>query len=261
MRAVKHERGLLLVSWAILLNLTTGTAALGQSELPEWEPITQERLLSPEDGDWLNYRRTYDVTGFSPLDRINRTNVDELRLVWAYSMRDNSRWIPTPIVANGLMYVSEGSGRVVAFDVTSGDVAWIHQRSFPEDIELSQACPRQRGVSVYRDKIYWGTADSHLVALDALTGEQIWEVKTGDYRIGEGHAHPPLVADGKVVLGFTGGDRTGRGAIVAHDAETGAFIWKTYTVPEPGEPGSESWAQSDLPPLGGNTWGTNQLRP
>ena len=261
MRAVTHKRGPLWISWAVSLILTTGTAALGQTDQPEWEPITEERLLNPEDGDWHYYRRTYDVTGFSPLDQINRTNVNDLRLVWAYSMRDNSRWVPTPIVANGLMYVAEGSGRVVAFDVTSGDVVWVHRRDYPEDIALSQAYNRHRGVSIYNDKVYWGTADSYLVALNALTGEQMWEVKTGDYTTGEGHNHPGLIADGKVIVGFTGGDRTGRGAIAAHDAETGEFLWKTYTVPEPGEPGSESWANSDLPPLGGNTWGTVSYDP
>ena len=148
----------------------------------------------------MSYRRTYDVTGFSPLDQINRDNVGELRLVWAWSMRDGSRWVPTPIVANGLMYVAEGSGRVTAFDVVSGDVAWVHTRSYPEDIEKSQALGRHRGVSVYGDTIYWGTADAALVALDARTGEQRWEVSTGDYTTGLGHAHPALIADGKVVL-------------------------------------------------------------
>ena len=261
MRDVTRTGGPLWILWTVLLILTTGTAALGQTDQPEWEPITEERLLNPEDGDWHYYRRTYDVTGFSPLDQINRTNVTDLRLVWAYSMRDNSRWVPTPIIANGLMYVSEGSGRVVAFDVATGDVAWIHRRNYPEDIGLSQAYNRARGVSVYNDKVYWGTADSYLVALNALTGEQMWEVKTGDYTTGEGHNHPGLIADGKVIVGFTGGDRTGRGSIAAHDAETGEFLWKTYTVPEPGEPGSESWADSALPPLGGNTWGTISYDP
>ena len=205
MKDVTRRRGSLWISWTILLVLTSGTAALGQSDQPEWEPITEERLLNPEDGDWHYYRRTYDVTGVSPLDEINQTNVNDLRLVWAYSMRDNSRWVPTPIVANGLMYVAEGSGRVVAFDVTSGDVAWIHRRNYPEDIEKSQAYNRARGVSVYDDKVYWGTADSYLVALNALTGEQMWEVQTGDYTTGEGHNHPGLIADGKVIVGFTGG--------------------------------------------------------
>ena len=231
-------------------------AARGQSQDQTWEPITEERLLNPEDGDWMNYRRTYDVTGFSPLDQINRDNVGELRLVWAWSMRDNSRWVPTPIVANGLMYVAEGSGRVTAFDVVSGDVAWVHTRSYPEDIEKSQALGRHRGVSVYGDTIYWGTADAALVALDARTGEQRWEVSTGDYTTGLGHAHPALIADGKVVLGFAGGDRSARGAVVAHDAETGEHLWTTYTVPAPGEPGYETWTEREIPPLGGLTWNT-----
>ncbi len=249
------------ISWAMLAILVAGTAAVAQTELPEWDPITMERLLNPEDGDWLNYRRTYDVFGFSPLDQINRTNVRDLRPVWAYSMRDNSRWVPTPIIANGRMYVAEGSGRVVAFDVVSGDVAWIHERTYPEDIQLSQAYRRHRGVSVYDDKIYWGTADSYLVALDARTGEQIWEARTGDYHTGIGHNHPPLIAGGKIILGFTGGDRGARGAIAAYDPQNGDLIWRTYTVPAPGEPGSESWKDSDYPPLGGATWGTISYDP
>ena len=256
MRTAGHGRGLLWVAGAVLVHFTSGTAVLGQSTPRQWEPITEQRLLSPEDGDWMNYRRTYDAKGFSPLDEINRTNVNELRLVWAYSMRDNSRWVPTPIVANGLMYVSEGSGRVLAFDVATGNVVWIHEREFPEDIQISQAYARHRGVAIYGDNIYWGTADSHLVALDARTGVQLWEASTGDYRTGQGHSHPPLIADGKILLGFNGGDRRARGAIAAHDAETGRLIWKTYTVPAPGEPGSESWADSALPPLGGGTWHT-----
>jgi len=246
---------------AILATLVTQATGVAQSEQPEWEPITQQRLLNPEDGDWLSYRRTYDVFGFSPLDEINRTNVRQLRPVWAYSMRDNSRWVPTPVVANGLIYVAEGSGRVVAFDVVSGDVAWIHQRSYPDDIGTSQAYNRHRGVSIYEDKIYWGTADSYLVALDAQTGEQLWEVRTGDYTIGQGHNHPPLIADGKVILGSTGGERKVRGEIAAFETETGDLLWRTYTVPAPGEPGSDSWADSELPPLGGTTWGTISYDP
>jgi len=249
------------VSWATLASMLVAAGAFAQSELPEWEPITQERLMNPEDGDWLSYRRTPDVFGFSPLDQIDRTNVHDLRPVWSYSMRDNSRWVPTPIVANGLMYIADATGRVVAFDVVSGDVAWIHARTYPEDVQSSQAYGRHRGVSVYEDKIYWGTADSYLVALDARTGTQVWEVRTGDYTIGLGHNHPPLIADDKIILGFAGGERLARGAIAAYDPQDGELIWKTYTVPAPGEPGSESWNDSSLPPLGGLTWGTQSYDP
>jgi alcohol dehydrogenase (cytochrome c) len=245
----------------ILTILLIQTTAPAQSDRPEWEPITEERLANPEDGDWASYRRTYDVTGFSPLDEINTSNVDELRPVWSYSMRDNNRWVATPVVANGLMYVAEGSGRIVAFDVVTGEVEWIHIRSYPDDIATSQAYNRHRGVSVYDDKVYWGTADSYLVALAAATGDQMWEVQTGDYKTGRGHNHPALIADGKVIMGATGGERLTRGEIAAFETESGDLLWRTYTIPEPGEPGSESWARSELPPMGGATWGTLSYDP
>ena len=239
----------------------SGAPALAQSSPAEWEPVTEERLLNPEPGDWMSYRRSYDVTGFSPLDEINRTNVDELRLVWAYSVRDNTRWVPTPVVANGLMYVAEGSGRVTAFEATTGDVRWVHERSYPEDVRLSQAYGKHRGVSLHGDLVYWGTADSHLVALDARTGEQVWEVRTGDYRTDGGHSHPPLIVEGKVLLGQTGGDTGVRGRFGAYDAQTGELAWEFYTVPREGEPGWESWTPSEVPPLGGAPWNTISYDP
>ena len=259
MRAFGH--GLFVLAFLAGFLLLQAGAALGQPEQRDWEPVTDERLLNPRDGDWMSFRRTYDVTGFSPLEQINRETVGDLRLVWAYSMRDNSRWVPTPVVANGLMYVAEGSGRITCFDVVSGDVVWQHTRSYPEDIEKSQALNRHRGVSIYGDAIYWGTADAALVVLDARTGEQRWEVSTGDYTTGLGHAHPALIADGKVVLGFAGGDRSARGAVVAHDAETGERLWITYTVPARGEPGYETWSEHEIEPLGGLTWNTISYDP
>lgn len=250
------EKRILLSIFSILLICAGAYVGFAQSDSSGWQSITAERLLHPKAGDWLSYRRTYDAFGFSPLSEINRRNVRNLRAVWTYPVQDASRWVPTPIVANGVMYVGEGTGRLLALDVVSGEIKWIHKRSYPEDIRASQAYLRHRGVSIYGDRIYWGTADSYLVALDARTGKQIWEVKTADYRKGVGHAHPPLIADGKVVIGNLGGEREVRGALEAHDAETGELLWRTYTVPAPGEPGSESWAKSDMPPLGGPPWGT-----
>ena len=247
----------------VLMSLTLGTPASAQTELPEWEMITSERLLHPEDGDWLNYRRTYDVQGFSPLDEIDRTNVDQLQPIWTYSFRDNNRWSPTPMVANGIMYISEGSGRVTAMDAVRGDVLWVHERSFPDDVNISMAYPRSRGVAVFEDRVYWGTADAHLVVLDAITGEQLWEVQTEDYRLGAGHAHPPMIAGGIVFLGFTGSDHSARGKVDAYDAQTGERIWRTYTVPALGDPEYDTWAtnQTGVPPLGGATWHTFSYDP
>jgi alcohol dehydrogenase (cytochrome c) len=233
------------------------TALRAQPQTVTWSPITAERLLEPAAGDWLGYRRTYDVTAFSPLKDINRRTVERLRPMWAYTVRDNSRWVATPIVANGLMYVSEGSGRVLAFDAVTGEVVWTYVRTYPDDISASEAYPRHRGVSIYGSTIYFGTADSFLVALDARTGAMRWETKTGDYKTGEGHAHPPLVAAGKVFIGNTGGDFAARGKFEAYDAATGARVWTLYTVPRKGEPGYETWTENgQWPPLGAAPWNT-----
>jgi alcohol dehydrogenase (cytochrome c) len=243
-----------------MLLLAAGLAR-AQSDV-EFAPITNERLHNPEPGDWISYRRTYDVTAFSPLTEINRRNVDDLRLVWAYTMRDNSRWVVTPIVANGLMYVPEGTGRVVAFDALTGELVWEQTRQFPDDISTSEAYRRHRGVSIYGDTIYWGTADSYLLALDARTGAIRWEAQTADYRDGEGHAHPPLIADGKVFIGMAGGDFAARGKLQAFDAETGEHIWTFYTIPGPEDPGAETWDwNAAFPPRGAATWNTISFDP
>src|SRR6476619_3569207 len=109
----------LMLGIAILSTIST---LAGMQQTSPWEPITEERLLKPRPGDWLNYRRTFDVNGFSPLSQINKANVRNLRSVWSYPVPDESRWVPTPVVANGIMYVSEGSGRVLALDVESGEI-------------------------------------------------------------------------------------------------------------------------------------------
>ena len=246
----------------VSLGLLPLRATNAQPPSADGSPISAERLLSPEPGDWLGYRRTYDVTAFSPLREINRRTVARLRPVWAYTVRDSSRWVATPIVANGLMYVAEGSGRVLALDAVTGELAWTHVRTYPDDISASEAYPRHRGVSIYGNTIYFGAADSFLVALDARTGEKLWETKTGDYKTGEGHAHPPLVAAGKVFIGATGGDFAARGKFEAYDAVTGAHVWTLYTVPRKGEPGYETWTENGKwPPLGGAAWNTASYDP
>ena len=252
MAAKKQGRALALIALAM-----TSLGSSGQTQDAAFMPITSERLRDPGPGDWLNYRRTHDVTAFSPLTEIDRRNVDDLRLVWAYAMRDNSRWVMTPVVANGLMYVSEGTGRVVAFDAVTGELVWTHTRNYPDDIASSEAYPRHRGVSVYGDMVYWGTADSYVVALDAATGAVRWETRTADYRDGEGHAHPPLIADGKLFIGMSGGDFAARGSLKALDAGTGEILWTFYTIPGPDDPGAETWDwEADFPPAGGATWNT-----
>ena len=179
--AIRHS-----ATWAALFGVIAGAAALAQ--------VRGRGPASPRSG--CSSRRLvtgcrivgrYDVTAFSPLRQIDRATVRRLRPVWSYSMRDNRRWLATPIVANGLMYVPEGSGRVTAFDAVSGDVVWIHERTVSRPTSPSRRLSPARAASRFiGDTVYWGTADSYLVALDARTGKLRWEVKTGDYHTGEG---------------------------------------------------------------------------
>jgi alcohol dehydrogenase (cytochrome c) len=241
----------------LALAVLSPTGAQAQAPSAAWESITAARLRAPAAGDWLGHRRTYDVQAFSPLREINRRTVERLRPIWAYTVRDNSRWVATPIVANGLMYIAEGSGRVLALDAVTGELVWQHVRTYPQDIASSEAYPRHRGVGVYGDVVYFPTADSFLVALDARTGAKLWEVQTGDYKTGEGHAHAPLIADGKVFVGNTGGDFAARGKFEAYDAANGTKLWTFYTAPRKGEPGFETWTENDKwPPLGAAAWNT-----
>jgi alcohol dehydrogenase (cytochrome c) len=254
-----------LVVWpasdaAMALSAQAGQAnpsgVVASSGAEAWPQVSAERLLDPADGDWISYRRTYDGAGFSPLKQIDRTNIQRLEPIWSFAVRDNNRWVPTPIVWNGLMYVAEGSGRVLALDVASGRPVWEYERAYPDDISFSEAYRRHRGVSIFEDRIYFATADAHLVALDARTGALLWDVQTGDYRTGEGHAHPPLIADGKVFLGHAGGDFTARGAFRAFDARNGELLWTFFTAPGEGDPGYESWTPREVPPLGAAPWNT-----
>ncbi len=254
MRAIRRT-----APWVTLFGVIAGAVTLAQSALVD---VNHGRATAEAGaGDWMSYRRTTTSRRSARCDRSTATTIRQLRPVWSYSMRDNRRWLATPIVANGLMYVPEGSGRVTAFDVVSGDVVWIHERQFPADIAISEGYPRTRGVSIYRDTLYWGTADSYLVALDARTGTLRWEVKTGDYHTGEGHAHPPLIAEGKVFLGHAGGDNGAPGRFRAFDAETGALLWTVNTAPGPGDPGYDTWTRRDVPPLGGAPWNTVSYDP
>ena len=247
----------------VLAALVMPASSSGQTESRVWTEITAERLLHPEDGDWLNYRRTYDVQGFSPLDQIDRTNVRSLIPVWTYSFEENDRWSPTPVVASGIMYVAEGGGRVTAMDAVTGDVVWVYEREYPDDVEISGAYPRARGVAVFEDRVYWGTPDSYLVVLDARTGEVVLERQTDDYHLGAGHAHPPMIIDGKVLLGNSGSDGSVRGKIDAYDVHDGELLWRTYTVPSRGDPAFDTWGtdETGVPPLGATTWHTFSYDP
>jgi alcohol dehydrogenase (cytochrome c) len=207
--------------------------------LERYTPVTAERLKKPEDGNWLHFRRTYDGWGYSPLAQINADNVERLQPVWSYATGQIEGHQAPPIVNNGVMFVATPGNQVIALEAKTGNLLWRYKRPFPED--MTPLHPTSRGVALYGDKVYFAAAEAVLVALNAKTGKEMWTSKVDDYKVGHYISMAPLTVDGKVMVGSSGGELGIRGFLAAFDSETGKELWKTYTVPAPGEPGSETW--------------------
>ena len=203
---------------ALALAVPPGTAA----QEPDYTPVTDERLRSPADGDWLMYRRTYDSWGYSPLDQITTGNVASLEPVWLLSTGVTSGHESPPVVNDGIMFITTPEDRVIAVDARTGEQLWLYQRQFPED--MAHPHRTNRGVALYGDKVYYTAHDAFVVALDATTGELVWETAVADYRNGYYMTIAPLVANGKVLVGPSGGERGIRGFVAAYDAETGEEV-------------------------------------
>ena len=196
-----------------------------------YRPVTAEMLQKPADGDWLMYRRTYDGHGFSPLSQINPSNVKRLTAVWSFATGMVEGHQSPPIVVNGMMFVTTPQNQVLALDAKSGDLIWRFRRPVPED--MMQLHATNRGVAVFGDKVYFATQDAYVVALDAKIGNEVWATPV-DYTQGYYMTLAPIVADGKVMVGVSGGELGIRGFVTGLDAESGKVAWKTYTIPEPG---------------------------
>jgi alcohol dehydrogenase (cytochrome c) len=207
--------------------------------LQKYTPVTAERLKKPEDGNWLLFRRTYDGWGYSPLDEINRENVSRLQPVWSFATGQVEGHQAPPIVNNGVMFVATPGNQLLALEAKTGNLLWRYKRPFPED--MTPLHPTNRGVALWGDKVFFAAAEAVLVALDAKTGKEVWTAKVDDYKVGHYVTLMPLMVDGKVMVGASGGELGIRGFLAAYDAETGNQLWRTYTVPAPGEPGSETW--------------------
>jgi alcohol dehydrogenase (cytochrome c) len=228
--------------------------------LQHYNAVGAERLKKPEDGNWLMVRRTYSGWGYSPLDQITPANVKRLQPVWAAATGVNSGHEAAPIVNDGVMFVATPGNQVMALDARAGTILWRYRHQQPED--LIQPHFTSRGVAVYGDKVFFAAGDAVLVALDARTGKEVWTAKVGDNKSGYYMSLAPLVADGKVLVGTSGGEYGIRGFVAAYDADGGKELWRTYTVPAPGEPGSETWPNGDEWKTGGGPiWVTGNYDP
>jgi PQQ-dependent dehydrogenase (methanol/ethanol family) len=219
-------------------------AAAAQSP---FRPVSDAMLQDPDPADWLMWRRTLDTWGFSPLDQIDRDNVDTLRMVWTRALGPGIQE-GTPLVHDGVMYFPNPSDFVQAFDAATGDLIWEYRRSLPGDLGEYFPVPSiNRNLAIYADTIIDTSADDYVYALDARTGELRWETQILDYRHGAQQTSGPIIANGKIVSG-RGCEPEGSPAaciITAHDAATGREIWRRRTIAAPGEPNGDSWG--DIP--------------
>jgi quinohemoprotein ethanol dehydrogenase len=197
--------------------------------------VDDARLESAESNadDWLSYGRTYNEQRFSTLEQINAGNVGQLELAWFHDLDTNRGQEATPIVVDGVMYTSTAWSKVVALDAASGKALWTYDPQVPGATAIKACCDVvNRGVAVYRGKVYVGTLDGRLVALDAGTGKVVWSVETTDPKASYTITGAPRVVKGKVIIGNGGADiYRVRGYVSAYDAETGKLAWRFYTVP------------------------------
>jgi alcohol dehydrogenase (cytochrome c) len=205
-----------------------------------YRPVSDQRLGNPGTPHWLLYRGTYDGWGFHPADLIKTSNVKQLVPLWSFSTGELGGHEAPPLVNAGVMFITTPRNQVIALDAFTGDLRWRYRRELPADLRPGHRT--NRGVGLYEDKVYLATLDAHLVALDATTGRVVWDTTVDDYTQGASLTLAPLVAKGKVMVGMAGGAYGLRGYIAAFDAHTGHQVWKTHTIPSPGEPGHDTWA-------------------
>jgi len=218
---------------------TARTAVDRPTPLTEFTAVTDDSIASPPAGDWLGWRRSYDGQGFSPLAEIDARNVNELRLAWSWTLPAGSAE-SVPLVRDGTMFVQAYGDIVQAIDAKTGDLIW----QYTHTLEQGASPFHKRGLALHGNRLYLGTSDVHVVALDVATGEVAWDTKIGDFRRREGLNGGPLVARGKVMVGTTGtgvAAKIGGPQIVGLDETTGAIAWRLGTIAKPGEPGGESW--------------------
>jgi alcohol dehydrogenase (cytochrome c) len=218
-----------------------------------WGPVTAQSLddlkndqASP--GDVLTYGMGYGQQRYSSLLQINRDNVKSLVPVWAYSLADTQGNEGFPLIKDGVMYATSHNA-TVALDARTGRQLWKIPVDYPAETPRVVCCGIvNRGAAIFEGKLYRGTLDAHVIALDAASGKEIWRTKSIDFKDGYSFTGAPLVADGIVMIGVSGADYGVRGFVEGYDAQTGKRLWRTYIIPEPGEPGSETWKG------GGDAW-------
>jgi alcohol dehydrogenase (cytochrome c) len=223
--------------------------------------VTYDRIpnaATSEPQNWLTYSGSYDGHRYSSLAEIDRGNVARLKPAWIYQTNDLNQFETTPLVADGIMYISEPPSQAAALDLRTGRPIWQFRRAAPSDVHV--CCGQvNRGVALLGDTVFLGTVDAHLIALDAKTGHVLWDRVVADYKTGQSMTAAPLALKDKIVVGISGGEYGIRGFIDAYDPKSGVRLWRFWTVPAPGEPGHETWAGDSWKTGSAATWLTGSF--
>jgi alcohol dehydrogenase (cytochrome c) len=224
--------------------------------------ITSDRILhaSAEPQNWLTHNGDYSSQHYSLLTQITPANVANLESKWVVQDEVFGAWQTSPIVVDGIMYITQRPNDVKAVDARTGRVFWEYRYQGAPDARVCCGA-NNRGVAILGDTLYMGTLDAHLVALDAKNGKALWNVPVADVRLAYSITLAPLIVHDKVIVGVGGGEYGIRGFIAAYDPNDGKEIWKFYTVPAAGEPGSDTWHGDDWKSGGGSVWVTGSYDP
>ncbi len=242
------------VSWLLFLVSLVPSSLCAQ--------VTSERLLHANDEpqNWLTYSGSYASQRYSALQQISATNVKNLELKWVFQAQSLQKFESTPLVVDGVMYLTQSPNDVVALDAKSGRVFWLYHYA-PSPAARPCCGIVNRGVAILGDTLFMATVDAHLVAIDSKNGHALWNVKLAEAAAGYAMTMAPLVVKDKVIVGVAGGEFGVRGFIAAFEASTGKEAWRFDTIPKPGEPGHESWRDRDWEHGSAAVWVTGSYDP
>ncbi len=238
-------------------NLTCVALAASAIAMAQGLPVTNERLLHAdrEPGNWLMYGNTYNSWRFSRLDQINTRNVKNLHMKWLFQGRHNEKFETTPLVVDGIMYLTRPENDIFALDAGTGRVLWAYSYRNPE--RTYNCCGKvNRGLALLGTTLYMNTLDMHVVAVDAKSGRELWKTEMFDYTAAGGYAATgaPLVVKDKLIVGMAGGEHPVSGFLDAYDARTGKRVWRFHTIPQPGEANFGTWTGDSWKTGGAPTW-------
>ena len=239
--------------WRFALVVALASGSLKGQEHPVNTAHAEDLLVSPVAANWTSYNGDYTGRRYSALREITTSNVQQLRAAWVFHPGNTQNLEATPVVIRGVMFVTAAND-VFALDARTGRQLWRYTRPVSPGLLDDAAAHKSRGVAVWKDSVFAETDDAHLLALDARSGSLLWDVEYADKAKHYGATSAPLIVKDSVIVGTSGGDSGVRGFLVAFDAATGNKKWQRWTIPGPGEFGSESWPGDSYLHGGATTW-------